>query len=317
LSDPISLLIAGAGRVVERLYGPALRSPAAFKPVAVVDPRPERRRWAEQALGVRSHGSLTQALDRPQPGAALVTAPPGAQIETVKALLAAGVPVLSEKPLARTVAEAQDLLSGLSTPPLRLALSRRYWRRYRELATRIAAPVAHWEIVLASDPSRWGAIDGAGSDHDALIDDLLPHAYDIATAVLKLRLDPPSRVQAETGFLAMDFDGESPGRISLRHRPGWEERVSVEPHDGGAVSVGASRWLPASLGDLVAVPRRLLAAARGAQPDEPIDAARDLLSDFAEDLRLGRVNGDLLGWAALREAVARQVASTAAVVRPT
>lgn len=294
------LLVVGAGRAFEKLYAPALRHRAGepssqFDIFAIVEPREERRAWAKR-FGRPIYSSVEEALASPTLGQAnasavtvpaLVLVPPAAQIDTVSALVDPGVPVLCEKPLATTTAQAR-LLVDSSRAPVRLALSRRYWSRYRAMAAAIDSPVARWSIELQTDQHAWGAVEPDTSP-TALLNDLLPHAYDIATSVLGVSLQVMT-VEAGKARVRVELAGH--GVIEISYGDVWIEDVKASLSDGRRLDSGAGVGLRLR----AAVASRLGRA-------EPVEAMSMLLEDFALDVQLGRRNEDLIGWAAFREAV--------------
>ena len=299
----LGLLLCGAGRVVERLYGPALRRSRRVRAVAVVDPREERRGWASRALGVPAYASVAAALAAEKPDAAVVATPPAYHVEVASELLLAGLPVLIEKPAARTAAEAAALLAVAGELPLRVALSRRYWRHYQPRAApnRVVASTG-WAVEMMTPVGRWGAIEPAGERTTAdLLDDLLPHAYDIATSALAGDLSEVREARVDDSMVRLALaDG---GVITLADGPGWRETVV-----GRGVSVEGCDWflygsrLTKGRAFVAGAARTALARA-GVRTLEPVEAVARLLDDFAEDVRLGRRNDDLTRLARLFDAV--------------
>jgi predicted dehydrogenase len=293
---PERLLICGAGRVVERYYAPALRRGNAFSVAGVVDPSPERRRWAAAGLHCPTYATLEEALASVACDAALVTTPPATQAELAVQLLKHRLPVLIEKPGARSIGEAGRVLEAAAGLPVRLALSRRYWPRYQGLGAEVKGDVRHWSIEIETDAAAWGHYDMTqATGLDGLIDDLLPHAYDIATSVLGVALEAEEVAWGDRS-LAIRAGGESPGEIGISHGSRWHESVRGQARQGPfEVTSGQSRSLAGlAMAGLSRLSRR---------PAEPVEAIELLLESFAADLNDRSANPDFLRYATFSEQV--------------
>ncbi len=162
----LRLLLCGGGRVAERYYGPALRLQRRFRVSAVVDPAAERREAFAHQLGAGHYASVAAACAAESFDVALVLTPPQTQPAVARELLEAGLPVLIEKPGASSRLEALGLLEVAADLPLRLALARRFWRRYRDLRSCIAGVPDGWSVAIETNPRAWrsyvAAIDRNG-----------------------------------------------------------------------------------------------------------------------------------------------------------
>ena len=307
MKQPLPLLVCGAGRVLEALYAPALARSSAFRPAAVVDPRPERRAWAERALGVPAYASIDAALAGPTVAAALVLTPPSAQAESTRGLLLRGVAVLTEKPGSRSLREAQSLVEAAAARPLRLALSRRFWPRYVRLQASLTGVPGRWAVRIETDPRAWSPVEpSSGEALTALIDDLLPHAYDLACHVLGADVSSPRTARWDGARLVVRFGRSDLGSIEIGHGDPWRESVSY-----GATPVSRPLTVAAgggTLGRLAALPSLAVRATRRT-PSEPVQAIEALLADFAVDVEAGRGNDDLVACARLIEQVQGLVGS--------
>lgn len=78
--------------------------------VAAVDTNPDNAKAAAEKYGGAAMPSVDEALRSTSPDAAIIAAPPNVHREIVDALLTAGIPVLCEKPLAHTVADAEAMV---------------------------------------------------------------------------------------------------------------------------------------------------------------------------------------------------------------
>jgi hypothetical protein len=296
---PVPLLVVGVGRAFERIYAPALRSlRGRLRVVAAVEPRTERAAWLNSRLHVPVYDSIEAALAAQRPAAALVTVPPPYQPHTTSLLLDAGLAALVEKPLARTPDEALALMSLLRRPPLRLALSRRFWPCYAALARSGPHP-RRWRIRIQTNPSAWGAVAYTPFGEADLLDDLLPHAFDLARTLEPVAALRPLRVEHGRTWVRVQLDR---GEMEVAHGDAWLERVEVLASDCRHLLLGPSTGaagLRAGLGDVMGRLRTRLEPGRS----DPVVAARQLLLEFADEFDRTATNDDLLAWAAFRAAV--------------
>jgi predicted dehydrogenase len=104
---PIAVVGAGFGA---RIQVPGFRASGRFDVVALVGRDPDRLARAAARCGVeRTCRSLEEALALPGLRAVSITTPPGAHADGAVAAARAGLHVLCEKPMARTLAEAETM----------------------------------------------------------------------------------------------------------------------------------------------------------------------------------------------------------------
>jgi predicted dehydrogenase len=120
-SQPLRVGVVGSGAVAERYHLPALLASADVRITAFVDPTLARARAladrAGQAVAVSSHRELPGVVDL-----AIVTVPNALHESVAVALLTAGVHVLVEKPMARTVAECDRMMAAAAATGTVLAV---------------------------------------------------------------------------------------------------------------------------------------------------------------------------------------------------
>ena len=119
----LDLAVIGAGRM-GRVHLEALRRAQRVRAVAVVDPSPEAR----EASGLRGFGTVEELLAA---GGARGRADRGAHdlhLRLVTELAGAGLPILCEKPLGLTVAEAEAATKAAEDAGVLLQVG--YWRRF-------------------------------------------------------------------------------------------------------------------------------------------------------------------------------------------
>jgi predicted dehydrogenase len=112
--NPIPVAVVGVGvfgRNHARVYHELEQQGTAVRLVGVVDPDLERADAVAREFNCRAFGSVEQMLTtHSEIRAASVAAPTVDHLEVARALMKAGVDVLIEKPLATSLAEADELL---------------------------------------------------------------------------------------------------------------------------------------------------------------------------------------------------------------
>jgi predicted dehydrogenase len=108
---PVAIVGAGAfGKNHARVYHQLAEEGVPVQLAAVVDTDLARADAAAREYGARSFGSVQELLCNTAIRAASVAVPTVAHLEVARELMEAGVDVLIEKPLASTLAEADELL---------------------------------------------------------------------------------------------------------------------------------------------------------------------------------------------------------------
>ena len=186
--------IAGCGWVARDFVGPAIRESVNGRIAAVFDPDPVSRHRAQQAFGALAYGDLGAFLATPGLGAVYVAAPNHAHRALVEAAAGAGLPVLCEKPMATTMADAEAMVAACRRAGVRYgtAFDQRFHAAHRALAGLIAegrlGTVTAVRIVYACWlPADWAGdnwrIDPRRAGGGALMD-LAPHGLDLAAYLL-------------------------------------------------------------------------------------------------------------------------------------
>lgn len=107
-AEPLRLALVGLGRIAQA-HWEALKDREDIVLVGGVDPASgAAESW--QAVGLNTYLETTTLVEWSAPAAAIVCTPPDTHRDVIKALLCSRVHVLAEKPLARTVADAQFLV---------------------------------------------------------------------------------------------------------------------------------------------------------------------------------------------------------------
>src|SRR5687767_12333702 len=108
--DRSALVILGCGWIAQRhaTAGRRLRIPLIFASRGL----DRARRYAKTFAGVAAYGSYAEALADPRAAGAIICTPHDRHLADARAAFAAGKHVLIEKPLARTLPEADELVAA-------------------------------------------------------------------------------------------------------------------------------------------------------------------------------------------------------------
>ncbi len=192
---PLDVGVAGVGSLGYHHARQYLAIPGA-RLVGVFDTRPERAAQVAAELGTRAFATLDALLD--EAAAVSVVVPTPRHHAVGLAAMARGRHVLMEKPLAATIAEAQDLVAAAATAGVVLQTGHieRFNRAVRAAAAHLAGP-----RYIESD--RVAPFGLRGSDV-AVILDLMIHDLDL---VLSLVREPVTDVRASgIGVLTSSVD---------------------------------------------------------------------------------------------------------------
>ena len=148
--------LAGAGRM-GRNHLKAIAESRTVQVAAIAEPS-EATRKAIPATDAGVFDSLDAMLDAGGIDGVVVCVPSDLHLQTVKRLVAAGLPILNEKPLGVTAAEARDAshLAASAGVPLQIG----FWRRFVPMLVRLRERIAAGEMgdVYAVACYQW---DGA------------------------------------------------------------------------------------------------------------------------------------------------------------
>ena len=303
--------LVGAG-TIGKLHARALAGLDGARLVAVAEPREEAGRALAGEHGAAWHARLEDLLARPDVDAVVLCTPSGLHPEQAVAAAAAGKHVVTEKPMATTLAGADRMIRACDEAGVRLAVIFQY--RFNRDALRLKRAVeagllgrpivgnafVHWHRTQAYYESggwrgTW-ALDGGG----ALMNQSI-HAIDL----LRWVMGPVTEVAAVAGALTHAIETEDTATAALRFASGaqgviqgttsiHEDRpVRLEIHgtEGSAIleamaSARLTLWRPnrdaevLSAAELTALPEAA---------DEPFGTAhRRQLAAIVAALREGR-----------------------------
>jgi predicted dehydrogenase len=182
------LALVGCGAIAERFHLVALRRlPEVARVASFVDPDLDRaRRLAAECPGARAARDVAEILG--EVDGAIVTVPAHLHLAVALPLLRAGIPVLCEKPLAPTAADARAMVAAAREAGVALAVNntRRYFPAYREVARLLASGVlgSVRRLTYADGdrfdwPSATGALFGRASGGRGVLMDIGAHVIDL------------------------------------------------------------------------------------------------------------------------------------------
>lgn len=133
---PVAVIGAGA---IGRMHLERLLLHADVSPAAVADPAPAAREFAGR-IGVPWFADHREMLDKVRPGAAIVATPNGTHADVGIDCIERGLPLLMEKPVADTVAEARRLCEAAAAVGVSLMVG--HQRRHNPIARKARALIA-------------------------------------------------------------------------------------------------------------------------------------------------------------------------------
>lgn len=305
----VELALVGAGRMGQmhlRALDPAGGRTAAVRVTDVVEPV-EAAGDALRDRGYRVHATLADLLAARRPDGILVAAPTDRHPEVARAALAAGVPVLCEKPAGPSWRDVEE--TGRVAADRGVVFQVAYWRRFVPALVALRERIAAGELgqVLHLVCAQWdGAPPPAGFRHSSggAFVDMGVHEFDVVrwltgqsvTSVVAVQtpaLDPAARPDADNAQALLGLSDGSTAAVSLgRHHPGGDlvtievfgtlghERWTVlDPDDGDAAMLDALARQAESFAELVRGGPR-----RGAGTSDAVAVLRDA-ARAAESLR--------------------------------
>ena len=169
----IGLAVVGSGRIGTLRARLAARHPAVnFLAVSDIDPA-NAKKLAEKAGADFYSGSNDEIIARPEVTAVIVSTPEGEHAAPVRKALSLGKPVLVEKPITTTVAEATDLIDTARRANRILQVG--HLERFNEAVKAIEGLVSEPRFV---ESARLAPFKLRGTDVSVVLD-LMIHDLDI------------------------------------------------------------------------------------------------------------------------------------------
>lgn len=245
----LRLGVVGCGAVAERYHLPALLASPDIRIVAFADPALERARGlaarVEGAVALPSHEALVGLAD-----AVLIAAPNAVHESVAVPLLATGVHVLVEKPMARTAAECDRMRGAAAAGQAVLAVGHDFRhfpvaRFAKELfASGILGPVRYVELRQSAG-GRWPYASTAVLSPEAgggVLLDFGVHLLDLLLwwlgdmRALACRDDALGGIETECE-LELELTAGAPVEVTLSRGRALADTVIVAC-DGGTVEIG-------------------------------------------------------------------------------
>ncbi len=234
----LRLMVIGCGRVFERYHLPAIQACGDIQLVGVCEAVEARHVWIKNRLpGVCCKQELDELLNSAQADAALVCTPPQSHAAIVEQLLAAGLHVLVEKPMALNLAEARHLHQAQQAcgRVLRVGFNRRYRRDYMSLCRPATDTLREIAFTFIADTGRWQSGSNAVTP-EFVLHDAGSHAVDLVAHVAGRRIE---RVQAHVEHEAdglivrmkMQLTGSLTATCTVGHAARYVESLVVSDAD--------------------------------------------------------------------------------------
>jgi predicted dehydrogenase len=235
----LGIAVVGAGRIGTLRARLAAKHPA-VRFLAISDRDPTRAKALAAAAGADLHsGDNDEVISHPDVNAVIVSTPEQEHVAPVCRALALGKPVLVEKPLALTLAGADEILAALRDTGGNLRVG--YSRRYKECYLRAKEQMLH---------GRLGKVVGGTA-----------RVYNSrAQAFAILKRDPHATPVLDVLTYYVDLmcwflDGNRPVEVVARGQHGIFRAAGYAAHDvtwaivtfadGAVVNLGVSYALPA------------------------------------------------------------------------
>jgi len=235
----LGIAVVGSGRIGTLRARLAAKHPS-VRFLAISDQDPERARsLAEQTGADFFSASNDEVISRPEVTAVFVSTPEGEHAAPVKKALELGKPVLVEKPLALTLADADDILETLRRTGGNLRIG--YSRRFKECFLRAKEQMLHGRLgrVVGGTARVYNSRAQAfsilkRSAHATPVVDVLTYYVDLMCWFLEGNRPVEVVARGQTGiFNAAGFDA---------HDVTWG---IVTLADGAVINLGVSYALPA------------------------------------------------------------------------
>jgi predicted dehydrogenase len=174
-TEALRLAVVGIGHL-GRHHARILATLTGVQLVAVVDTIPERASDAAAATGARALTDFREL--RGQVDAAVVSVPTELHRDVSVALLESGIAVLAEKPMARSLREADEMIAAAGAAGVTLAVGQT--ERYNPAVTAVMPLVTSPRFV---EVHRLGVFPDRSLDIDVVFD-LMIHDLDIILAIV-------------------------------------------------------------------------------------------------------------------------------------
>jgi predicted dehydrogenase len=215
---PLRVAVVGAGTWGEQ-HARIFARRADTELVAIVGRTPERAQARAEAFETTAYTSLEQMLEQARPDLVTTSLPNEAHFEPTLELIRHGVPLLVEKPLVFSVAEADRLLKEAAQRDLFFAIN--FNHRYAEAVQRAHAAITAGELGdIVHVTWRFGGEANPGtSPHRNLIEtqchgfDMLEHLGGPITSVMAQMTNKTDETVYNTMVIAVAFANGAVGSL--------------------------------------------------------------------------------------------------------
>jgi predicted dehydrogenase len=218
VSGPVRIAVAGAGLIGQR-HIEEIEASGAAQLAAIVDPFPAAQEVADK-FGVALHGSLAELFEADEPDGIILATPNQLHVDGGLECVAAGVPVIVEKPIGDTVEGATRLVEAAEAAGVPLLTG--HHRNYSSImatAREVVAGGALGSIVavvgtaLFSKPDDYFEVGGGWRRQPGGGPILLNLIHEVNN--LQALVGDVVRVQATTSNATRGFDVEDTAAMVL------------------------------------------------------------------------------------------------------
>jgi len=231
--DKVRLAMIGCGFGAQSLYAPFFRYLGNGELVAVMDLDESRAAACQKATGARKlYRELGPLLDDPEIDAVMILTPPFAHAEQVTLAAQAGKHVYCEKPMAKTVAEADAMIAACQRHgvKLQIAFMKRFNTSFR-LVKRLLEEGEIGEIFemrAVWDNARAGASRANYRHNIAAGGGFLQEDGSHPLDICRWWMGDVEQVSAEVMIVAPNrFDNESVAAVTMKHRGGGMSTLHI------------------------------------------------------------------------------------------
>jgi len=242
MADELRVALIGFGLGGRAFHAPLIAATAGMRLATIVTSNPERRTEAVRAFP-KAH--IAEAVDWVWAHArdhdlVVITTPNRSHVPLARAAIAAGIPVVVDKPMAATSAEARDLVAEARrhNVPLTAYHNRRWDGELLTVQKLIASGELGTVTRFESRLDRWRPVrpgtvwreSGAPEDAGGILYDLGPHLIDQA----RVLFGPVTQLYAELDRRRAGALVEDDVFIALKHASGvhshlWTTSMAAQP----------------------------------------------------------------------------------------
>lgn len=230
----LRVLVVGAG-VMGTVHARTVASATGATLCGIVDGDAAVARARSDELGVAGFTDLGEAIARARPDAAIVATPDRAHRPPTEALIAAGVPVLVEKPLATTVADAEAIATAAarSGVPVMPGHTLRFDPRYVEAAEAVRSGAVGRPLLVTAN--AWGprSLGARVAEVTTPLWHFAIHDVDVIqwlAAAAVAHVDAAHAIACDGRPDAFSAIGRLDGGCAFQVAAGWTVPAGADPH---------------------------------------------------------------------------------------